>query len=120
MGARFRLKASFDITHFSAQAQVVLRAMQHYGLILADNGSNWYFSGTEDAGWPDSLLSELKTIPARQFDAVDESALMVDANSAAVRVSPPTHAWVSRAPAPSSGGTGFQRRLRPWLRTIRM
>jgi len=79
MGARFRLKSS-------AQAQVILLAMQHYGLILADNGSNWFFSGTEDAAWPDSLLSELKTIPAAQFDAIDESSLMLDANSAAARV----------------------------------
>src|SRR5881398_1587025 len=86
MGARFRLKATYDISHFSAQAQVILRAMQHYGLILADNGSNWFFSGTEDAAWPDSLLSELKTIPAAQFDAIDESSLMLDANSAAARV----------------------------------
>ena len=45
MGARFRLKASFDISGYSPQAQVVLRAMQHYGLILADNGPNWYFGG---------------------------------------------------------------------------
>ena len=48
MGARFRLKASFDISGFSPQAQVVLRAMQQYGLIVADNGSNWYFGGTAD------------------------------------------------------------------------
>jgi hypothetical protein len=46
---------------------VILRAIQHYGLMLADNGSNWYFSGTEDAAWPDALLSELKTIPAARF-----------------------------------------------------
>ncbi len=83
MGARFRLKAGYDITPFSAQGQVILRALQHYGLILADNGSNWFFSGTEDANWPDSLLSELKTVPASQFEAIDESSLMVDANSAA-------------------------------------
>ena len=50
MGARFRLKAGFDISTYSPQAQVVLRAMQHYGLILADNGSNWYFGGTADPG----------------------------------------------------------------------
>src|SRR5437867_11531419 len=87
MGARFRLKATYDISQFSAQAQVILRAMQHYGLILADNGSNWFFSGTEDAGWPDSLLSELKTVPAAQFDALDDSSLMLDPNSAAVRAS---------------------------------
>src|SRR5438128_3143375 len=85
MGARFRLKAGYDITHFSPHAQVILRALQHYGLILADNGSNWFFSGTEDAAWPDSLLSELKTVPAAQFDAVDESSLMIDPNSAAAR-----------------------------------
>jgi hypothetical protein len=73
MGARFRLNAGYDLTRFSAQAQVILRAFQHYGLILADNGSNWFFSGTEDAAWPDSLLSELKTVPAGQFEAIDES-----------------------------------------------
>ncbi len=83
MGARFRLKATYDISKFSAQAQVILRAMQHYGLILADNGSNWYFSGTEDPSWPDPLLTELKSVPALQFEAVDESSLMVDPNSAA-------------------------------------
>ncbi|HET9849995.1 MAG TPA: hypothetical protein VFR68_15775 [Candidatus Dormibacteraeota bacterium] len=93
MGARFRLKATYDISHFSPQAQVILLAMQHYGLILADNGSNWYFSGTEDANWPDSLLSELKTIPAAQFEAVDESSLMVDVNSASV--APACPAWSS-------------------------
>jgi hypothetical protein len=82
MGARFRLKTTYDITRFSVQAQTILRAFQHYGLILADNGSNWYFSGTEDAGWSDSLLSELKTVPAGQFEAIDESSLMVDPNLA--------------------------------------
>ena len=52
MGARFRLKADYDISGYSAEAQVVLRAMQRYGLILADNGSNWYFGGTADPAWP--------------------------------------------------------------------
>jgi hypothetical protein len=95
MGARFRLKSSYDISHFSVQAQVILRAMQHYGLILADNGSNWFFSGTEDAGWPDSLLTELKTVPAAQFDAIDESSLMLSADSGRVK---PTHVVRSGAP----------------------
>ncbi len=80
-GARFRLKASFDISGYSPQAQVVLRAMQHYGLILADNGSNWYFGGTADPAWPQSLVDELKTIPASAFEAVDESSLMVSPDS---------------------------------------
>ncbi len=85
MGARFRLKATFDISGYSAQAQVVLRAMQQYGLILADNGSNWYFGGTADDNWPLSLVDELKTVPAGAFEAVDESSLMVDPNSGQAR-----------------------------------
>jgi hypothetical protein len=89
MGARFRLKASYDTSRFSSSARVILLAMQRYGLLLADNGSNWYFSGTQDAGWPDPLLSELKTIPASQFEAVDESSLMVDSNSGAARPTSP-------------------------------
>jgi len=82
MGARFRLKASFDISAFSPSAQVILRAMQQYGLILADNGSNWYFQGTLNSNWSDSLLDQLKSIPASQFEAVDESACQVSPNSA--------------------------------------
>ncbi len=90
MGARFRLKADFDISGYSPQAQVILTAMKQYGLILADNGSNWYFQGTPDAGWPDSLLDELKTVPASAFEAVDESSLMVDPDSGeAAQVSTP-------------------------------
>jgi hypothetical protein len=84
MGARFRLKAGYSLSGYSPQAQVVLRAMQHYGMVLADNGSNWFFQGTQDA-WPDSLLSELKTIPSAAFEAVDESSLAIDPNSGAAR-----------------------------------
>jgi hypothetical protein len=85
MGARFRLKASFNISAFSPQAQVVLRAMQQYGLILADNGSNWYFGGTADPSWPSALIAQLKEVPASAFEAVDESSLMVNANSGQAR-----------------------------------
>ncbi len=81
MGARFRLKASFNISGYSPQAQVVLRAMQQYGLILADNGPTWSFWGTADPNWPITLVNELDTVPASAFDAVDESALMIDPNS---------------------------------------
>jgi len=52
MGARFRLKASKDITGFTdPKIQVIFRAFKEYGLILADNGSDWYISGTPDANW---------------------------------------------------------------------
>jgi hypothetical protein len=53
MGARFRLKAGFDASGYSARAQLVITAMQHYGLILADNGSDWFFQGTQDERWDD-------------------------------------------------------------------
>ena len=82
MGARFRLKASYDISGFSAQAQVILQAMKTFGLFLADNGSNWFFQGTEDSRWKNSLLDQLKTVPASQFQAVDESACRVSSSSA--------------------------------------
>jgi len=87
MGARFRLKRSVDISHFSADTRVILTAMQHYGLIVADNGSNWYFQGDTDAGWgnEDQVLSELKSIPAGDFEAVDESSLMISSDSGAAR-----------------------------------
>ncbi len=85
MGARFRLKASVDISHFSRDTQVVLTAMKHYGLIVADNGSNWYFQGAAQTGWDNTMLDQLKTIPVGDFEAVDTSSLMIDPNSGAAR-----------------------------------
>lgn len=81
MGARFRLKAGFSLDGFSQQTQVVLTAMQRYGLILADNGSNWFFTGQTSTSWSDQLLGELKRVPAGAFEAVDASGLMLDPNS---------------------------------------
>jgi hypothetical protein len=85
MGARFRLRSNFNISGFSATTQVVLRAFQHYGLLLADNGADWFFSGTTDDWWGttagSAVVSELKTIPAAQFDAVDESTTQAAAGS---------------------------------------
>jgi hypothetical protein len=84
MGARFRLKASFPISSYRKDTRVVLRAMKRYGLVLADNGSPWYFQGTSEKGWPSGMLDELKTIPARAFQAVDTSSLKSSSSSAAV------------------------------------
>ncbi len=107
MGARFRLKASFDLSSYSANAQTILRAMQHYGLIVADNGSNWYFQGATDSAWPDSLISELKTVPASAFEAVDESSLQVSADSGQARQSSTTPTPAA-APSPTSLSFGSQ------------
>jgi hypothetical protein len=84
MGARFRLKAGFPISSYRADTRVVLRAMKRYGLVLADNGSPWYFQGTSEKGWPSAMLDQLKSIPARAFEAVDTSTLKVSDNSARV------------------------------------
>jgi hypothetical protein len=81
MGARFRLRSDFDLSGFSPKARTILLAMQRYGLILADNGSDWYFQGTRNARWRNGLLDQLKTVPASAFEAVDTSACMVRPDS---------------------------------------
>jgi hypothetical protein len=83
MGARFRLNASFTLPASACATfcQSVLTTMKTYGLILADNGSNWYFQGTADTRWTYDEVDQLKQIPASQFVAVDESCLMVSRNS---------------------------------------
>jgi hypothetical protein len=83
MGARFRLNASFTLpaAQCAAFCQTVLTTMKTYGLILADNGSNWYFQGTADTRWTYTEVDQLKAIPANQFVAVDESCLMISPNS---------------------------------------
>lgn len=85
MGARFRLKASYNIAGLRPDTQVALRAMKKHGLILADNGSNWYFQGTADNAWDGDFLDEIKGVPASAFEAVDASSLMIDPNSARAR-----------------------------------
>ncbi len=86
MGARFRLKRNFRISGYRADTRAVLRAMKTYGLVLADNGSNWFFQGTADPRWNNDMLDELKSIPAGAFEAVDTLSLMMNRNSMRVRV----------------------------------
>jgi hypothetical protein len=83
MGARFRLSSSFDLpaSQCSTMCQTVITTMKTYGLILADNGSNWFFQGTADTRWTTTEVDQLKQIPASAFVAVDESCLMVSPNS---------------------------------------
>ena len=85
MGARFRLRAGFSLpaAQCAAMCQTVITTMKTYGLILADNGSNWYFQGTADTRWTTTEVDQLKQIPASDFEAVDESCLMISANSGA-------------------------------------
>ena len=70
MGMRVRLKASVDISGYSPRMQVILRALKKYGMILADNGSNWFISGAPDPRWNDSELNTLKQIKGSNFEVV--------------------------------------------------
>jgi Bacterial Ig-like domain (group 2) len=81
MGARFRLKASFDISGFSPANQIILRALKKYGMMLADNGSAWYVSGAPDSRWDDNDLHNLTQLTGNNFEAVDASPLMVNVDS---------------------------------------
>jgi hypothetical protein len=70
MGLRLRLRGDFDISGLSSQARVIATAMKEYGVIVADNGSNWFFQGAPSAGWNDDDLGELKDIPGTAFEVV--------------------------------------------------
>jgi hypothetical protein len=70
MGLRLRLRADYDITRFSGAARVILEALRRYGLIVADNGSNWFISGATDSRWNDEDLDQLKTVPGNAFEVV--------------------------------------------------
>ncbi|HET7030664.1 MAG TPA: hypothetical protein VFI34_09145 [Candidatus Limnocylindrales bacterium] len=76
MGLRLRLKASYDISGLPKQARVIAKAMQLYGIILADNGSPWFFQGASDPRFDDDQLNALKGIPGSAFEAVDTSGFV--------------------------------------------
>ena len=84
MGQRFRLRADFDMSGFAPEVQVILRAMQRYGIILADNGSPWYISGAPDERWNNDILRQLHQLTGDDFEAVDTSSLMIDPDSGRV------------------------------------
>jgi len=75
MGLRVRLKASFDTRGFPPQARVVLEALKHYGMILADNGSPWFISGAPDPRWSNDDLHSLSRLTGADFEVVDTSHL---------------------------------------------
>jgi hypothetical protein len=76
MGLRVRLKASFDTSHFSPVARAIAVALQRYGMILADNGSPWYITGTSDSRFDDDVLHELDVITGRNLEVVNTTGLV--------------------------------------------
>ena len=75
MGLRVRLKASVDISHLPRQARIVAQAMKTYGMILADNGSNWYVSGAPSPRWSNDQLHALGALHGSDFEVVDTAGL---------------------------------------------
>lgn len=70
MGMRIRLKSTFDVSKFTPKVQVILKAIKKYGMFLADNGSDWYISGSPDSRWDDDELNQIKTIKGSNFEVV--------------------------------------------------
>lgn len=70
MGARLRLKADYDISSYTGDARVILEALKTYGMIVADNGSNYFITGATDSRWNDTDLNQLKKVPGSAFEVV--------------------------------------------------
>jgi hypothetical protein len=102
MGLRLRLKANANISSFSRTNQIILTALKHYGMIVADNGSSWYISGAPDNRWNNDDLHMLGTMPGSDFEAVDESSMQVNVNSGQAAGSTP----IVSTPPPLATATG--------------
>ncbi|HLG25316.1 MAG TPA: S-layer homology domain-containing protein, partial [Candidatus Gracilibacteria bacterium] len=76
MGLRMRLKADYDISGFTGQTRVILEALKKYGLIVADNGSNWFITGSANVAWDDEDLNQLKTVPGSAFEVVASGEIL--------------------------------------------
>ena len=73
MGQRLRLKAKVDISHLPKQAKIVATALKRYGMIVADNGSDWFISGAPDPGWDNDDLHQLGNLKGSDFEVVSEA-----------------------------------------------
>ena len=80
MGLRLRLKASFDISSYSARNKVILAALKKYGMFVADNGGDWFLSGAPDSRWSDDDLNKLKALKGSDFEAVDTGTIYTNYN----------------------------------------
>jgi len=80
MGMRMRLKASYDISGFSSNVQVILTALKTYGIIMADNGSAMYLSGAPDDRWDNNDLHNLSQVPASAFEVVQMNPIYTASN----------------------------------------
>jgi hypothetical protein len=72
---RLRLRASFDTSGFPRQSRIVLEALKRYGMIVADNGADWYVTGAPSPGWSNDDLHSLGRVTGSAFEVVDTSSL---------------------------------------------
>jgi hypothetical protein len=70
LGMRVRLRASYDVAKFPPQARAILSALKTYGMLLADNGGDWFLSGAPNPQWDDEDLGTLKRVKVRDFEVV--------------------------------------------------
>ena len=103
MGMRLRLKSSFDISGFSASNQVILKALQQYGAIMADNGSNMFISGAPDDRWNNDDLHDLDQVTAADFEVVKMGTVYTQSNLP--RGSAPTITSFTASTSTVSAGT---------------
>jgi hypothetical protein len=80
MGMRLRLKASYDDSKLSGNAKVIATAMKRYGIIMADNGSNWFVTGENNTSWDDNNISQLKAITGNDFEVVYSGPIRIRPN----------------------------------------
>jgi hypothetical protein len=80
MGLRLRMRADYDCSSYSSEVQVLCRGLKRFGMIVADNGSNWYVSGAPDPRWNDEHLNDFKSIPGSAFDVVDTGPILEPQN----------------------------------------
>jgi hypothetical protein len=77
MGMRVRLKADFNLSGFSPEATVILQALKKYGMILADNGSNFFISGTNDKRWDADAVGQLRRVTAKDLEVIDMTGMVI-------------------------------------------
>ncbi len=114
MGLRVRLKADFDISRFPPLVQTILRGLKKYGMMVADNGSDWYVGGAPDSRWNDEALHALDGVTGRDFEVVDSRALQ----SGAFSVSLPATATVREGARWTCAGGFFDGAGALWTATV--
>ena len=114
MGLRVRLKADFDISGFPPVVQTILKGLKKYGMMVADNGSDWYVGGAPDSRWNDEALHALDGVTGRDFEVVDSRALQ----SGAFFVSLPATATVREGERWTRAGGFFDGAGAVWTATV--